>query len=259
MKLALKILLGIYIIICIGLYLVQDQLVFHPDPIDADFVYRTGYEVEIPLEEHLDMNALMIQANPNQRSDKAIIYFHGNKGNIRRCIYQTRQMQGLGYDILLPDYRSYGKTEGKPKNDQQILDDAQKAFQYLNQYYDENKITAIGYSLGTGMASYVASKYDLKELILIAPFTSLAGIKNQFAWFVPDFLLKFKLDNDKHIAHCDEAISIVHGTNDHVVNYKFSQELKEKYPEKIELHTIEGESHRGIIFVKKIRDLLTKS
>ena len=253
----LKLLFTLYMMACLGLYLIQDSLIFDGHPYPESQSYSQGEEVEIPLTDELSMNCLLIKAKAGTRSKGVFLYLHGNKGNIRGSVYQCRKLLNRGLDIFIIDYRGYGKTEGSPVNDRQVLEDANKAYAYLKQHYEEKNIYVIGYSLGTGMASYIASQNTPAQLILVAPFTSLTDIKNSFLWMFPDFLLKYKLDNERHLANTDVPVTIIHGTEDQVVDYGFSQKLKVRYPE-IELVSVSGQSHRGIIFDPGLKTILDK-
>lgn len=247
MKLFFKIVIVIYTIGCIAIYAVQERFIFNAEQIAEDFNYGMGQEVEIPLDASVDMNALWVKdAAPSSKG--VILYLHGNRGSIRFGTYQIRHMRDLGYDILIPDYRSYGKTEGKICCEEQLLNDVQKAYDFLKSKYPENKISIIGYSLGTGFASYLASKNNPKQLLLIAPFTSLTDIKNKYLWFLPDFLLKFKFPVTQFLETSNCPITIVHGDADKIVDYKFSTDLKNKFKDKINLITADNVSHRRIIF-----------
>ena len=245
------ILSGLYILSCVVLYIIQDHFIFNAYPLPADYTFNTGQEIELPLDDGLSMNCLLIPQNQSHRPNGAILYLHGTRGNIRFGIHQTRQMTGLGYDIFIPDYRSYGKTEGRIVSEQQLYNDVQVAYDYLSDRYD--KIIIIGYSLGTGMASYLSQNNDPLHLVLVAPFTSLTDIKNKFLWMFPDFILKYKLPVEHHLefANCD--VTIVHGTDDEVVDYDYSVRLKELFPNKINLITAHNQSHRGVIFSEELR------
>ncbi len=242
----------IYVLLGILLYSVQERVIFAAHPYDNSTKYKTGIEHEIPLTENIEMNAVLLEDTPGRKSDKVILYFHGNKGNNRRGIYQSRVMRASACDIFLVDYRGYGKTEGKPINDAQMLSDANAAYKYLSRMYEEENIYVLGYSLGSGMASYVASQNSPSHLFLVAPFLSLSSMKDQWLWMFPDFLLKYKLDNQKHIKNVKCGITIVHGTEDKVVPYNQSKSLKSIYPH-INLITLENQSHRGVIFDNQLQ------
>lgn len=189
------------------------------------------------------MHCLWIKNN----SKKVILYFHGNTGNVRRAAYQADRFNANNYDVFIPDYRGYGKTKGVNTSNKQLLSDATKAYAFLKQHYAEKDILIIGYSLGSGMASYVAGNASPWHLILVAPFTSLVDIKDQFLWMFPDFLLKYKLSNKDHLKAVTCPVTLIHGTEDEVVHYNYSKELKAMYP-KVNLITKKGVGHRRIIF-----------
>jgi len=247
MKSLLKIVVVLYILFGVVIYTVQEKFIFNAEKIEENFNYGVGREVEIPLDNEVSMNALWIKEKANN-SKGVILYLHGNRGSIRFGTYQIRHMRDLGYDIFIPDYRSYGKTEGEICCEEQLLNDVQKAYDFLKTKYSEDKISVIGYSLGSGFASYISGHNNPKQLLLIAPFTSLTDIKNKYLWFLPDFLLKFKLPVTSFLETTKCPVTIVHGTADRIVDYKFSEDLKNKFGEKINLVTADNISHRRIIF-----------
>lgn len=236
----------LYILMCIVLYSIQHRVVFNPDVVSESKRYKAGEEVEIPLNGGIDMNCLWVR---NLGSSKGVIlYLHGNRGNIGRALHQTRLFNDKNYDIFIPDYRGYGKTEGFPKSAKQLEQDVEKAYLFLKEHYSENQIVLIGYSLGSGMASYIAATHQPKSLIILAPYISIAQIKNKYFWFLPDFLLRYNLRNDKYLKDIECPITLIHGTNDNVIPYESSPYLKDLQPDNIELVTLNGEGHRGVIF-----------
>ncbi len=245
----------LYLLLGATLYFVQERVVFNPYKLPNNHNFGVGQEVEIPLEKGLAMNCLMIK-EPNSKG--VVLYLHGNRGNIGFGIYQSRHMKGRGYDVFIPDYRGYGKTEGKPSSEAQVLHDVKIVYEYLKRNYNEEQIVIVGYSLGTSMATYLASQYNPKHLVLIAPFTSLVDIKNQYLWMYPDFLIKYPLRSEEFIKDVKSPITLVHGTNDRVVAYRYSQELVQIKPTQTKLITVKGENHRGIIFEPALRKALDK-
>ncbi len=235
----------VYIILCIGLYFVQDRIIFHPHPIDQSHQFRTGIEVELKVEEGVFMNCLWIK-EPNAKG--AILYLHGNRGNIRRCIRQAQMMEGNGYDLFLVDYRSYGKSDGQLKSEEQLFADVQIAYDFLKKSYPENRIAIVGYSIGTGMASYIAAHNNPQQLALVAPYVSLLDLKNRYIPIIPGFLMKFRFRNDLYLPMVKCPVTIFHGTDDNVIPYDSAVDLEALDPKKIKLITLKGVSHRGAIF-----------
>jgi len=234
----------LYLITCVGLFAIQDSLIFKPGVVSEYKVYTMGKEVEIPVDKDLDMNCLWIKRS---NSKKVILYFHGNTGNIPRAAHQAKRFSRDDIDVFIPDYRGFGKTEGKPINDRQLLTDADKAYKFLLSKYNEKDIIVLGYSLGTGMASYVCRNRNPGHLILVAPFTSLMDIKDTYLWMFPDFLLKYKLSNKRHLKEVSCQTTIIHGTEDEIISYAHSKEIHDTYPE-VNFITKKGTGHRRIIF-----------
>lgn len=232
------------------LYFTQERFIFYPHPLRDRYVKSN--EVRIEVDTDVSLHCLW-QKRKNRKG--VILYLHGNKGNVSRGAYQANSFKIDDYDIFIPDYRGYGKSDGKITNDRQLLNDANAVYEYLKKYYKESQIVIVGYSLGSGMASYVASKNKPARLFLAAPFTSLVDIKNKYLWMIPDFILKYRLANKEHLKNVTAPVTIIHGTEDEVVTYSHSENLKEKFPE-IELITLNGVGHRNLIF--KLSSIMDK-
>lgn len=246
-------LLFIYIVACSLLYILQDRLLFNPDHLSASHVYRKGTEVRIAVEEDIEISCYY---NSQANAKGVILYLHGNKGSIRRCIRQSEMMEGNGYDIFMPDYRGYGKSDGNPIDDVQMYSDIQKAYDYLKSKYEESQIVVVGYSLGTGMASYIAANNKPQQLFMVAPFESIVNMKNRIFPLIPSFLIKYAFRNDKHLEDITCPITILHARNDEVIPYNSSENLKARFPNKIDFIGLEDRGHRGSIFHNRLRQVL---
>ena len=148
------ILIGLYLAVAVGLFFNQEKLLFMPDKLPEEYSFRTGTEIELPLHEGPNMNCLWVK-RPNSKG--VILYLHGTKGNNRRCLRQAEAAFGnANYDIFMPDYRGFGKTEGANCSEKQMLCDVQHAYDFLKKHYSENQIAVAGYFLGTGPATHLA-------------------------------------------------------------------------------------------------------
>lgn len=245
----------IYAIGCIALFFVQDRIIFLPHPLPENYTYRAGEELDLEVEEGIKLNCLWLKEN---NSKGVILYLHGNRGSLKRCLYQAQSMDGNQYDIFLPDYRGYGKSDGEIESEEQIHADNQKVYDFLKQHYREDQIVLAGYSLGSGMASYLASKNSPQQVFLIAPYYSMVDIKDRRAPIIPDFLLKYKLRSNEFLKDLKIPITLFHGTNDNVIPYDSSKKLLAINPNFIELVTLKNESHRGAIFNPTFKNTVRK-
>lgn len=246
----LLVLFCLYAIVCIGLYFIQDSLIFDAHYLDADHRFRSGEEIRIPVDEGVTLSTYHL---PVPEPKGVVIYFHGNRGNIRRCIRQIESFAPAGYELYMPDYRGYGKSKGVISNEEDFLSDAQYVYDYVKLRHPEDQITIVGYSLGTGPSTYLAASNQPRELILVAPFISFIDLKNRWTHLIPNFLLKYKLKNDIHLRASQCPVTILHGTEDEVIPYDSSEALESLDPDRIDLITLRGVGHRGAIFNGNIR------
>lgn len=254
LKYLLILLLSLYVLTCGILYFFQDKIIFNPDQLPEEYTFRDGQEVELEVSPDLYLNCLLL---PAENSRGVILYLHGNRGSNRRCIRQAEMLSGNGYDIFMPDYRGYGKSDGKIWSEKQLLSDVQKVYEYLKTRYDENKIVVVGYSLGTGMASYLAAHNDPARLVLIAPYLSFYNLKDQWLKIIPDFLVKYPLNTQKYLKEITCPVTLFHGTSDEVIPFESSIELARINPE-TQLVPLNGTNHRGSIFSNLFRQTLSQ-
>ena len=120
-----------------------------------------------------------------------------------------------------------------------------------------DNIIIVGYSMGSGMASYLAAHNPTKALLLVAPFVSIVDMKNRYLPIIPNFLLKYHFRTDLHLNKVSCPVSIVHGHDDKVVPYDSSIKLKKLFSS-IEVIGLPGVSHRRVIFHDAIGSALRK-
>ena len=116
----------------------------------------------------------------------------------------------------------------------------------LKKKYREDSIIVLGYSVGTGPASKIASANHPKLLILQAPYYSLVDLMRHTYPIIPTFLLKYKFETNKYIEDCKMPIVIFHGDQDEVISYNSSLKLKKILKDTDRLITLKGQGHNGI-------------
>ena len=141
-----------------------------------------------------------------------------------------------------------------------VLSDSNKVYQYIKQRYNEDKIVVLGYSLGSGLATYVASKNKPKMLILNAPYYSWKTlIADEIAPPIPQYLLKYDIPTYQFIKHVTCPINVYYGTRDFLIHPDTNaKKLKEIAPSNISLHPITDGGHNGLHITKQYYDELKK-
>lgn len=260
LKKVFLILLAIYIMVGATLYFLQEKFLFLPETLPLDYSYNLNYDFD---EYFLDtpnkgvINALHIKAN-NPKG--AILYFHGNAGSLKRWSEIAEYFVALNYDVFIMDYRTYGKSKGV-LSEQDMYTDAQACYNKLKQFWAEDDIVVYGRSLGSAMATKVASTNNPKHLILETPFYNILDVaKSRFPVFPVKKLLKYQFPNNEHIKGVNCSISIIHGTNDNVVPIKSGEKLFNiSNKTKTKFTVVENGSHNNLVnfntyhnFIKEI-------
>ena len=234
----------VYVAAATFLYYNQDQFLFLNEQLENDYEFFKGEEELVKVDENVNLSCYL---NGTRNSKGVILYFHGNKGSARRCIRQTESMEGLGYDIFMPDYRSYGKSDGENVDEEQFFEDAQDVYDYLKMSYKESEIVIVGYSLGTAPASYLAAHNDPAHLFLISPFYSIVDIVRSYFPLVPEFLFRFPFKNHENLKRASCPIDIFYAEEDQVVSPNSTLRLK-SIKQTAHFHELKSTSHRGAIF-----------
>lgn len=237
---------GLYVLLCVLMYFYQEKLLFHPPKLDTAFKfdYKSSFEeLSIPASDGKKLNGLLFKADS---SKGLIFYLHGNGGALNTWGNAAKNYIKMGYDIFILDYRGYGKSEGEIESEEQFYTDVQAAYNELKKRYSEDKIVVVGYSIGTGVASQLASGNNPKLLILQAPYYSMVDMMHHTYPFVPDLLLKYRFETFEFVKKCKMPVYIFHGDADEIIYYGSSLKLKEHFKSADKLFTLPGKGHRGM-------------
>ncbi|MDC8001742.1 alpha/beta fold hydrolase [Aequorivita todarodis] len=239
---------SLYIIIFIGLYFLQEKMIFMPDSLPQDYSYTfpgNFEEINLKTADGAKLNALLFKVkNPKG----VLLYFHGNAGDLSRWGIVVQNFVEMGYDVMVMDYRTYGKSTGE-LSEKALYNDAQLFYKELLKTYPEGTIVVYGRSLGTAFATYVAAKNHPKQLILEAPFYSLDEVAaERFPIYPVKWFLKFHFPTYHYLKEVSCPITIFHGTDDFVVNYENSEKLSKIHTKgKLTFITIVGGTHHNLL------------
>lgn len=237
----------LYLISLLAVVAFQEKLIFMPESLPQDYQYdfKADFEeVFLEADDGAELNALHFKAtNPNG----VVLYYHGNAGELASWGRVVQKFVSRNYDVLVMDYRTYGKSTGK-LSERAMYSDAQMFYDYVSERYSEDKIVVYGRSLGTTFATYVASINNPKKLILEAPFYSLEDVaRSRLSIYPVKWFLKYRFPTHRFIPNVNTQIIIFHGTDDNMVGYDNSIKLSEIInPEKLNFYTIPNAGHNDL-------------
>ena len=252
--------LALYLLVTILLYFFQNRIIFFPEKLSIDYRFSFGGDFE---EIFLQPDANTTLHAPHffvEKPKGVILYFHGNAGCLKDWGHVAEDFVKLDYDVLITDFRGYGKSRGAV-SEKAFYEDAQAVYNFLLEKYDASQITIYGRSLGTGVAVDLASKNVAKQLILESPFSNFATLaSSRYKIFPVKFLLKYQFESNLKLPKINHPIHILHGTNDEVIPYSNALQLKPILKNNSSFTAIENGGHNNLatfkIYWEKINSIL---
>jgi len=247
--------IAVYLGVVVYVYLTQDRQIFRAgliekqEPIDVKNAKRISFKVG----EGVVLDG--VYKTSEKEDAPLIIYFGGNADDATRILLHVKSLKE--FDVLAFNYRGFVKSTGKPSQ-KAIFSDALKIY---DKFSKNKKVILIGRSLGTGTATYVASKRDIIGLILITPYDSMVSIAQRKYPYLPvNMLLKHKFESVKYILHVKAPVGLIEVENDETISKYHFDKLKEKISN-LALHVeLKNTTHADVLthpnFEKSIKEII---
>ncbi|MGB3191751.1 alpha/beta hydrolase [Lyngbya sp. PCC 8106] len=226
---------------CVGIwaYFGTDRLIFLPPPSSYT---QTNELIQLKAANGDNITALYL---PNPESQYTILYSHGNAEDIGQTHFHLKQLQEIGFSVLVYDYPGYGTSSGKPtvKGTYHAIN---AAYNYLTQDLNipPHEIIVYGRSVGGGPSVDLASRQPVGGLIIESSFVSI------FRTVTPIPLFPFdKFPNLAKIPNVRSPILILHGNQDQVIPFWHGQKLYAKANEPKMSFWVDGADHNDLLDV----------
>lgn len=243
----LKIVIVFYVVTGAGLYFLLEKILFHPQKLSAEYIYNFQIpfkEINLPVNKEKNLSIVQFIV-PDSVCKGVVLYFHGNRKNIERYSSYAINFTKNNYEVWMIDYPGFGKSTGK-RTEQIMYDDAAIIYQIAKARFSKDSILIYGKSLGTGVASQLASVKDCKRLILETPYYSIDALINHYAFIYPvSWMTKYHFPSYKYFEKIETPITLFHGTKDEVIPYSHSVKLAKEKPA-VELISIEKGKHNNL-------------
>jgi fermentation-respiration switch protein FrsA (DUF1100 family) len=221
--------LACYLLLVLVVYLMQARMLYlagvpgrslDHTPADIGVEYRDEF---IATEDGVRLHGWYIRGD----SDRVLLFFHGNAGNISHRLESIRQFLQLGLSVFIIDYRGYGQSEGRT-TEKGIYRDAEAAWRYLTEINNtpRERIIVFGRSMGASAAAYLAARDRPLALIIESSFTSVPDIAAEYyRWLPVRWLSRLRHSTEDLVRQARSPVLVIHSRDDEIVRFHHGEAI----------------------------------
>ena len=177
-----------------GLYAFQDRMLFFPQPlVGAGPSGRHIEPVEIAADDGTSLRGWLVKA---ERKPAPLLLYFGGNGEEVSWLAATKAHPS-DWSLLLVNYRGYGQSGGHP-SETRLFADALRLYDWAvaRPDVDARRIACFGRSLGSGVATYLATRRSLVGIVLVTPLDSVTAVAQRHYPYLPvRWLLRHRFDS----------------------------------------------------------------
>lgn len=203
-------------------YLAQHSLIYFPG--EEEFYDCSILPEYTVFESHNNTRMYVVPG-----TEEAVVMYHGNAGTACERGYLLQDLNRSGATVVLVEYAGYAGDRRRP-NKALLQQDVQNVISYLKEH-NYTQIYIMGESIGSALAAYHASLSQPENLLLLAPFTSLADVAaHHYPWLPVRLLLRDNYQPVEYLGLYNGSVIIIHGEHDRVVPATFGIQLFDVLP-----------------------------
>jgi uncharacterized protein len=231
------------------------NVLFQPSPgvdLRPESLGIEASEVWLDTEDGVRIHGFFLPARTGgaREAGRAILFLHGNAGNASHRLPNAAALAALGSDVLLLDYRGYGRSQGRP-SEQGLYLDARAALAWLTRErrLPEDRIVLFGRSLGGAVSIDLARERPLAGVIVESTFTSLADMGRALLGPLGALLVRGGFDSQAKIGAVRAPLLFFHGDRDEIVPFALGRRLFERAQGPKAFEVIPGAGHNDTVQV----------
>lgn len=236
---------GLYCLICGLMWFFQTSFIYQPTigaPTPSNAGLKDTKAVALTTADGVEIEGWVSSAAPTKPT---IVLFHGNAGNLRHRVGLLKTLQSQGFGFVAIDYRGYGNSSGDP-SEQGLYADARATLEYAQRdlRLAPKSIVLFGESVGTGVATQMATEGEFAALVLQSPYTSILDkVGERFPWLPASLLLTERFNNIDKIKGVDEPLLVFHGQQDNLFPLSMGEAVFAAARSKKDMVVFEGSGH----------------
>jgi uncharacterized protein len=223
-----------------------NALLFFPERKLLATPQTTYEEVAIETEDGARLHAWWIPAAEHLVGQ--VLFCHGNGGNIGDRVLHAALLHRAGLDVLLFDYRGYGRSTGRASEEGTYRDaSAARAALLDRSEVDAGHVLYVGESLGGAVAIALALEAPPAGVVLVSTFTSVRDMARRHYPFIPAAIVPDAYPSLRLVGDLRAPLLVLHGDRDDLVPLMYAQELYDAAPEPKRMHILAGVGHNDLV------------
>lgn len=220
---------AIYALLVLLLWWQQERLLFAPERLPADHRFALGTDVE---ERWVEVPGARLNLLHLRNPDPAgvVFFLHGNGGSLQGWFVNPDFYRAQNLDLVMLDYRGYGKSSGRITSEAQLHADVRAAWDATMPAYAGRRRILLGRSLGSGLAATLAAEVQPELTVLVSPYESMRALAAEHYPWVPGAALRYPLDTAAALARVRGPVLLVHGEQDTLIGAAHSRRLQAARP-----------------------------
>jgi len=222
---------ALYVVVCFVAWIFQDRLVWYPGPPPTRTPAAIGAafeDLELRTPDGAFVHAWHVKA---ERPRGIVVVCHGNAGNIENRLSLAQTFRSLGYDVLLFDYRAYGRSRGTLSEEGTYLDGIAALDHAVARGFDPSRIVLYGESLGGAVAIELARRRPCAAVVVEDTFTSLADVGAAvYPWLPVRWISRTKYASIEKVGELRVPFLVVHSPEDQLVPFDHGRRLLAAHP-----------------------------
>ena len=257
---------GLLIFVVGVILLAQPYLFFYPwhDESSYESLRDNNHFTELRIPHKDGMLHGWLRRNSEADTAPLLLFFGGNGQNASNAMQLLEATGSFSYfeehHVLFIDYPGYGLSDGSP-SENSLFAAASEVYDYAAKLdsVDPDRISVLGYSIGTGVATYLASQREVRGLLLLAPYDKGLSLYNDalnifhgpLAW-----LARYKLDSASYAREIKLSPLIITSRDDKVIPYDLSLTLADAFPNTPNTIVLEGIAHDCYLYDQRVLDAI---
>ena len=246
----LLVIVGGYCALALYVFLMQPKLIYYPN-VPGRTLEATPAVIGMDYEEltlkTTDGEQLHAWFIPHPQARATLLFAHGNAGNISHRLDSIQVFHDLGLNVLIFDYRGYGRSTGKP-GENGTYRDADAAWAYLTETrgIDSGRIILFGRSLGAAVIADLATRAEPAGVILESAFLSVPDMAATiYPWLPVRWLASYRYDNGDKVTRITQPLLIIHSRGDEIIPFEQGEQLFRRASEPKQFLELRGRHNDG--------------